>query len=356
MLASLGVWAKAMRMLQLVQKLIQQAGADVNARDPKSGNSALECAVEAGHEEVALSLVDLGATVDGATAADGKSRADRLLKRATPKVRSRLAYAISTQGERSAESGAAAAAAKPAGVLDFRPKLVDEVRGYIQRGDSFGAFAALDAGEEALREMPAKRDAEERARLALGLAELQLLLEESVRHRCSETLVSKLAADMESLGARLDWPALPLGTPRKAATVAGRLPLDGALEAAVGETHDEDMALLLLQLGRKSGKGSLQRLNTAPLLRSAAAYGMTMVIEELLTQCGADVNALDPRFGSSALDRAVEVGRQDAALLLLELGADPNCGRGLSALLERAKSAKLRSELRDAAIMNARKS
>ena len=44
----------------------------------------------------------------------------------------------------------------------------------------------------------------------------------------------------------------------------------------------------------------------------------------------------DPRYGSSALDRAVDAGKEQTALLLLDLGADPVSGRGVDYLLARA--------------------
>eukprot|EP00434_Breviolum_minutum_P003062 symbB.v1.2.002694.t1/scaffold133.1/size307370/12 len=79
-------------------------------------------------------------------------------------------------------------------------------------------------------------------------------------------------------------------------------------------------------------------------MRAAAAQGMTRLVERLVKDCGADVNSKDPRFGSSALDRALDAGKEQTSLKLLELGADPTAGKGVDFILPRA-GPKVRSEL-----------
>merc|ERR1719362_38602 len=116
----------------------------------------------------------------------------------------------------------------------------------------------------------------------------------------------------------------------------GQHPLDVALQVAVEENPDENVALLLLEERLALTGENLPKLNATPLLRIAAAKCFPRVAEQLVFRGGASVNAPDPRFGATALDRAVTSACSKTVKVLLELGADPNQGRGIAYLLERA--------------------
>eukprot|EP00435_Cladocopium_sp_Y103_P057801 s341_g20.t1 len=100
------------------------------------------------------------------------------------------------------------------------------------------------------------------------------------------------------------------------------------------ENPDPRAAEWLLDEGMKRTRGR-PRLNGNPLLRTAASRCQVSLVRRLV-ELRADPSAPDPRYGSTALDRAVSAGCTSAALALLELGADPNAGHGRQSLLERA--------------------
>jgi len=194
-----------------------------------------------------------------------------------------------------------------------------ELRAQVQRGDELMAVIALEAwGENGRPSRPLSR------------GELQLLLEDAARRGQQPAMLRAAAAALERLGVGLDWPP-----GRDCRDNMGRFALDAALQAAVGESRDERGTMLLLDLGLGSGEGSVAQLNAGPLLRAAAAQGMARFAERLVQECGADINARDPRFGSVALDRAADGGHENTVLRLLELGADPRAGRGLEYVLAR---------------------
>jgi len=195
-----------------------------------------------------------------------------------------------------------------------------ELRAQVRRGsDELRATIALEAwGEGGRPSRPLKR------------GELQILVEEAARTGRQLGLLAALAGALRDLGVRLDWaPGQDL------AANLGRHALDPALEAAVNDNRDEKVALLLLDLGLDGGRGSAAQLNANPLLRAAASQGMVRLSERLVTDCGAAVNARDPRYGTTALDRAADAGQEAVARKLLDLGADPAAGRGVEYLAAR---------------------
>ncbi|CAK9111453.1 ANK_REP_REGION domain-containing protein [Durusdinium trenchii] len=159
--------------------------------------------------------------------------------------------------------------------------------------------------------------------------ELQILLEEAARR--APELLPCLANELEQRGVSLDW-----SVTNDCRANFGRYALDSALEVLVKETRNEQVALSLLSIGQGSGQGDTSQLDADPLMRAAAAQGMTRLVERLVKDCGASVNSKDPRFGSTALDRAVDAGKEQTALKLLQLGADPFAGRGVGYILARA--------------------
>ncbi|CAL1161881.1 unnamed protein product [Cladocopium goreaui] len=167
--------------------------------------------------------------------------------------------------------------------------------------------------------------------------ELHILLEEAARH--APQLLPVLAEQLEQRGVALDW---SLGNDCR--SNFGRYALDAALEVLVKEMRNEAAALSLLSLVQGSGKGDTSQLDSDPLMRAAAAQGMTRLVEKLVKDCGADVNSKDPRFGSSALDRALDAGKEQTSLKLLQLGADPTVGKGVDYVLARA-GPKVRAQL-----------
>lgn len=59
----------------------------------------------------------------------------------------------------------------------------------------------------------------------------------------------------------------------------------------------------------------------------ATFRGYSEMIKCLVEQCGLDINAID-KYGQSPLHKATAYSKSDIALLLLELGADPNISSG----------------------------
>ncbi|CAJ1409161.1 unnamed protein product [Effrenium voratum] len=173
----------------------------------------------------------------------------------------------------------------------------------------------------------------------LTRADLQVLLEEAARFAPVPDLLRALAEQLAAMGVPLDW-----SLQNDCRGNFGRYALDAALEAVVQESRSENAALTLLNIGQRSNQGDTSQLDADPLLRVAAAQGMTRLVERLVQECGADVNAKDPRFGSIALDRAVDAGKEQTALKLLQLGADASCGKGVDYLLTRA-SPQVRGQL-----------
>jgi len=280
-------------MLRFAERLIHDAGADVNSRDPRYGRTPLDCALESGQEAVALRLLDLGAL------APSGASADSLLGRATPRVRARIMQRLS-DGVVSVPPSSSSVAP----VAESMASVLEVIRAHLRRGDADAAVAALDA-------------ADVQSEAQFSVAERQVLLEECVRHlgggrhRRAANIVRRLASDMETSGTRLDWPA-----GGNVSAGFGRFPLDAALDAAIREAGDEKLGLLLLDLGLASGTGSVERLAAGPLLRAAAARDMSELVGRLVEDCGADPNVADPQFGGVALDRAVAAGE-----------ASPTCWR-----------------------------
>eukprot|EP00439_Symbiodinium_sp_Y106_P080055 s373_g18.t2 len=73
------------------------------------------------------------------------------------------------------------------------------------------------------------------------------------------------------------------------------------------ENPDERAALFLLEEGLAATTGRPTRLNANPLLRIAASRCQARLLQPLV-EARAELDAPDPRFGSTALDRAVSAG------------------------------------------------
>lgn len=273
---------------------------------------ALDRAADAGHEGTALRLLELGAD-------PGAGRGvEYVLARAGPRLRSQLVLRGGSTFTASTVAGIVAADVGTTGAFeDFR-----------RRMDCLDENSALGALEERL----SGRDA------ALRPVELVLLLEDAARAGYRPELLRRICTELRAAGMNLGWgeDAAAPGCGAAGSLLYGRRPLDAALQAAVEEGADERTALFLLEEGFQDTVGSPSRLNTGPLLRSAAAKCRPRVVEELLDHGGADPDATDPRFGGTALDRAVSAGCWGAARRLLERGANPHAGRGLPYLLKRA--------------------
>lgn len=284
--------AAAKGMTKLIPRLARECGADVNARDPRYGSVALDRAVNAGSEKAALQLLELGAD-------PGAGRGiDYVLSRAGPRVRAMLvkrgettSTALSNVEQEPDASGNAVS---------------QDLRRCVRHDAEASALAVLDAKLERKGE-------------SFRPADLAMLLEDAASVGYRPRLIKRICSTLEERGIDLGWAD---GSPD--ADFYGRRPLDAALQAAVDENpNGERVALLLLNLGLgpEGSADSAARLNANPLLRSAAAKCMPRLIEQLILRGGADVNAPDPRFGGTALERAVAAGCQPAVRKLLELGA-----------------------------------
>eukprot|EP00435_Cladocopium_sp_Y103_P059085 s341_g21.t1 len=210
-----------------------------------------------------------------------------------------------------------------------RQNALDQLHAALQEGNTLRAAILIDTWGQG--------DSDEAKMDPLQRPELQILLEEAARH--APQLLPVLAEQLERRGVALDW---SLGNDCR--SNFGRYALDAALEVLVKEMRNEPAALSLLSLGQGSGKGDTAQLDADPLMRAAAAQGMTRLVERLVKECGADVNSKDPRFGSSALDRALDAGKEQTSLKLLQLGADPTVGKGVDYVLARA-GPKVRAQL-----------
>ncbi|CAL1158056.1 unnamed protein product, partial [Cladocopium goreaui] len=210
-----------------------------------------------------------------------------------------------------------------------RQKALDQLHAALQEGNTLRAAILIDTWGQG--------DSDEAKMDPLQRPELHILLEEAARH--APQLLPVLAEQLEQRGVALDW---SLGNDCR--SNFGRYALDAALEVLVKEMRNEAAALSLLSLGQGSGKGDTYQLDSDPLMRAAAAQGMTRLVEKLVKDCGADVNSKDPRFGSSALDRALDAGKEQTSLKLLQLGADPTVGKGVDYVLARA-GPKVRAQL-----------
>merc|ERR1712008_102943 len=188
-----------------------------------------------------------------------------------------------------------------------------DLRSKMRVGDEAASMATLDAW---LNESQPDVDG-----MSLAGAEHALLLEDAVHAGYRPRLLRYLITLLEG--------AVDL-------SAGGQHPLDVALQAAVEENPDERAALLLLEERLALTDSNLPRLNASPLLRIAAAKCFTRVAEQLVLRGGASVNTPDPRFGATALDRAVASGCSKTVRVLLELGADPHEGRGIQHLLAQA--------------------
>eukprot|EP00928_Gymnodinium_smaydae_P090796 TRINITY_DN74525_c0_g1_i1.p1 TRINITY_DN74525_c0_g1~~TRINITY_DN74525_c0_g1_i1.p1 ORF type:complete len:213 (-),score=24.33 TRINITY_DN74525_c0_g1_i1:307-852(-) len=164
--------------------------------------------------------------------------------------------------------------------------------------------------------------------------ELQHLLELAARFGAQPDVVLAVSSNLSEMGVPLDW-----DSHYDCSANFGRYALDAALNVAIEENPvGEGVAIYLLDLGIASRGGSTERLNANPLLRKAARKGMLRLVEKLILQCGANIDALDPRFHYTALDQAVFAGHERVALRLLDMGASPNVGRGREYLLARARN------------------
>ncbi|CAE8613078.1 unnamed protein product [Polarella glacialis] len=305
-------------MLQLVNRLIAECGADVNSVDPRFGSTALDKAADAGRDQVALRLLELGADVSVGRGVDYK------LARVGPQVRSSLVAA-------SAKSAAA-----PRAPSTESKGLTDKAFGEFRR--QFGQ----NSERQSIQALDTLRDS---AGGLLTSGQLALLLEDVARDGYRPALLRRLCSDLESAGIAFGWEK---GTDvLKGTGTFGQRPLDQALQTAAEENSDERAALLLLDTGLAATSGRPVRLNANPLLRTAATRCLPRLAERLVLKAAADCDAADPRFGTTALDRAVSAGCDAVAKKLLELGASPDAGRGRSYLLSVA-SPKVSSLIRSA--------
>ncbi|CAE7677445.1 unnamed protein product, partial [Symbiodinium microadriaticum] len=278
-------------MTELLLRLVKECGADVNSKDPLFGATALDRAADAGKERAALRLLELGAD-------PGAGRGvDYLLARLSPKVRAQLPRASATPR------------IAPKGELDE---------------DEFGAV------RDALRVSEASALAKLRGR-RLSAVQLSQLMDDSARSGFRRKLLRLCIDGLTDAGVAVGWDE---DAPRSDASFAGA-PLDVALRTAVEENPDERAALFLLEEGLAATTGRPTRLNANPLLRTAASRCQARLLQPLV-EARAELDAPDPRFGSTALDRAVSAGCFAGTAKLLEMGADPDAGHGRNYLLEHA--------------------
>eukprot|EP00933_Yihiella_yeosuensis_P026456 TRINITY_DN20523_c1_g1_i1.p1 TRINITY_DN20523_c1_g1~~TRINITY_DN20523_c1_g1_i1.p1 ORF type:complete len:462 (+),score=93.52 TRINITY_DN20523_c1_g1_i1:143-1528(+) len=200
----------------------------------------------------------------------------------------------------------------------------------MEAEEAFRSLRTLVEQGEELRSTLALEQWSKGPHRPLKRSELRLLLEEASRKGQQLTLMQVLMENLQSTGVNLDW-----SPKNNCFENFGRYVLDASIEAAVNENQNEKVALCLIDFGLKSGNGDASQLNSNPLLRTAAGLGMVQLAEKLVKDCRADLNSPDPRFGSTALDRAVGAGHDKVADKLLALGADPAAGRGVDYILAR---------------------
>lgn len=271
-------------MLSLVDRLVK-CGADVNGKDPLFGSTALDRAADAGRSSVALRLLRLGASPHAGRGTE------YLLSRLTDgEVQKELLNAA-----RAPASQPAPSLASPVAPVSLSSAELEVLRRRMRSESERQALATL---------------ARERQRGAvMTTAEILVLMEDSIRGAYQPSLLRALAA----LCPRLQLLRL----------------LDAALRTAVEEGPNDLAALFLLDLrGEEFGgaRGEESRsLNVAPLLRIAASRCMPRLLEALLSWASAgDINASDPNFGGTALDRALAGNCHACARLLLDAGAKPS--------------------------------
>lgn len=323
-------------MTRFAEKLVLEGGADVNSKDPRYGRTALDVALEAQRQSTATRLVELGAR----PAASGRG-IEWLLRNANPTLRNmlaRLPLEPSAAAPGPAGDGSSTGSERVGSKRAEVKAAYDAVLRCLQSGDTPGAATSLD---RLLSDVGTDAEGQ-----WLSVMDFQRLLEEGARRTAPWPFLKRVASRLEGLAGRLDWPA-----DVDVSAGYGQYPLDAALRAAVMERGNEDIALEILDLGLRSSEGSVTRLNPNPLLRAAAAKGMTTLLERLVVDGAADVDAADPQYGGVALDRAVEAGAHQAALTLLELGADPEAGKGPIHLMQRASPA-VAARIREAALGN----
>eukprot|EP00913_Durusdinium_trenchii_P016859 g15849.t1 len=286
--------AAAQGMTRLVERLVKDCGASVNSKERP--------------EQTALKLLQLGADPFAGRGVG------YILARAGPEVRAQLPTTSVAREEVPTDLSEA----------DF-----EQLRQRLPKISERGPRERM-----VLQELQSKR---------LSKVQLAQLLQEAARLGFRPRLLEHLCEGLERQQVPLNWDQASVLD-----AAFARRPLDAALETAVEENPDARAAVWLLDEGIKNSNGRKSRLNANPLLRTAASRCQVPLIERLV-EINAEASLGNPRYGSTALDRAVSAGCTGAALTLLSLGADPDAGHGRRSLLERAKFSPLHHLLLGAA-------